>query len=153
MMDMSDESVKASCLEWSTGKSSSMSPGLQSSRAYNLAFMRECNALYAANGVAEFAASGDAALAEKDYDRAIELYSAAIELDSATDIIFANRSKARLLKMLWEDALLDAEKVRWYLLFHDRPSSFQIYTGHRTQPFGLSWIPAEARGASWRTLL
>lgn len=74
--------------------------------------MRECNALYTANGVAEFAASGDAALAEKDYDRAIELYSAAIELDSATDIIFANRSKARLLKMLWDDALLDAEKVQ-----------------------------------------
>ncbi|KAG1817516.1 uncharacterized protein BJ212DRAFT_1269921 [Suillus subaureus] len=111
MMDMSDETMKASCLEWSTGKSSLMSPGLQSSRAYNLAFMRECNALYAANGVVELGASGDAAFAEKDYDRAIELYSAAIELDSATDTIFANRSKARLLKMLWEDALLDAEKV------------------------------------------
>ncbi|KAG1888594.1 hypothetical protein F4604DRAFT_1569692 [Suillus subluteus] len=111
MMDMSDETMKASCLEWSTGKSSLLSSGLQSSRAYNLAFMRECNALYAANGVVELAASGDAALAEKDYHRAIELYSAAIELDSATDAIFASRSKARLLKMLWEDALLDAEKV------------------------------------------
>jgi len=73
--------------------------------------MRKCNALYAANGVAELAASGNAALAKKDHDRAIELYSAAIELDSATDTVFANRSKARLMKMLWEDALLDAEKV------------------------------------------
>ncbi|KAG2134216.1 hypothetical protein BD769DRAFT_1774311 [Suillus cothurnatus] len=93
MMDMSDETVKASCLEWST------------------AFMRKCNVLYAANGVAELAASGNAALEKKDYDRAIELYSAAIELDCATDTVFANRSKARLMKMLWEDALLDAEKV------------------------------------------
>ncbi|KAG1888599.1 hypothetical protein F4604DRAFT_2024111 [Suillus subluteus] len=111
MMDMSDETMKASCLEWSTGKSSLLSSGLQSSHAYNLAFMRKCSVLYAANGVVELAASGDAALAEKDYDWAIKLYSAAIELYSATDAIFASRSKARLLKMLWEDALLDAEKV------------------------------------------
>ncbi|KAG1817504.1 uncharacterized protein BJ212DRAFT_1299062 [Suillus subaureus] len=98
MMEISDEAMKASCLEWSTGKSSLISPGLSSSRACKLAFMRKCNALYAANGVVELATSGDAAFAEKDYDRAIELYSAAIELDSATDTIFANRSKARLLK-------------------------------------------------------
>jgi hypothetical protein len=42
---------------------------------------------------------------------AIELYSAAIDLDSGTDTIFAKRSKAKLEKMLWEDALLDAQKV------------------------------------------
>ncbi|KAG2083436.1 heterokaryon incompatibility protein-domain-containing protein [Suillus cothurnatus] len=77
---------------------------------YMMAFMQKCNAP-CANGVAELTAGGDTALDKKDYDQAIELYSAVIELDSATDTIFANRSKARLLKMLWEDALLDAEKV------------------------------------------
>jgi hypothetical protein len=43
---------------------------------------------------------------------AIELYSAAIDLDSGTDIIFANRCKANSEKMLWEDALFDAQKVQ-----------------------------------------
>ena len=52
----------------------------------------------------------------RDYDRAIELYSAAIELDAASDTVFANRCKAELELMLWEEALLDAEKVRRHLI-------------------------------------
>ncbi|OJA08828.1 hypothetical protein AZE42_08902, partial [Rhizopogon vesiculosus] len=93
-MDMSDEATKANCLVWSTGK-----------------FSKECNALYVASGVTDLAVSGDTALAAREYDRAIELYSAAINLDSATDTIFANRCKAKLAKMLWEEALVDAQKV------------------------------------------
>jgi hypothetical protein len=58
------------------------------------------------------AAGGDAALAAHDYDRAIELYSAAIDLDSATDTIYVNRSMAKSEKMLWEDAIVDAQAVR-----------------------------------------
>ncbi|OAX34764.1 hypothetical protein K503DRAFT_420176 [Rhizopogon vinicolor AM-OR11-026] len=92
-MDTSDDATKVRCLEWST------------------AFKQQCNALYAASGVVDPSASGDAAFAANEYDRAIELYSAAINLDSATDIIFSNRCKAKLNKMLWEDALLDAKKV------------------------------------------
>jgi hypothetical protein len=46
-----------------------------------------------------------------DYDRAIELYLAAIDLDFATATVFANRSKARSNKMLWDDVFLDAQKV------------------------------------------
>ncbi|KAG0694211.1 hypothetical protein DFH29DRAFT_1072975 [Suillus ampliporus] len=42
---------------------------------------------------------------------AIDLYSAAIDLDYASDTIFASRSKAKLGKLLWEDALSDAHKV------------------------------------------
>jgi hypothetical protein len=67
--------------------------------------------------VTDLAASGDDAFAAGDYDRAIELYSAAIDLGSATDTIFTNRSKASSGNMLWDDALLDAEKVRWQLPF------------------------------------
>ncbi|KAG1746771.1 uncharacterized protein EDB91DRAFT_1245943 [Suillus paluster] len=85
MIDTIDETTKADCLDWSNGKS------------------RECCALYLADG--------DAALAAGDYDTAIDLYSVAIDLNSANDAIFANRSKAKLGKMLWEDALLDAQKV------------------------------------------
>ncbi|KAJ8594800.1 hypothetical protein M405DRAFT_929909 [Rhizopogon salebrosus TDB-379] len=85
MMDMSDEVTEASCLGWSTG------------------FKQECRALYITRG--------DAAFATRNYDMAIELYSEAIDLDSATDAIFAKRSKAKLENMLWEDALLDAQKV------------------------------------------
>ena len=62
--------------------------------------------------------SGDAALAASAYDRAIELYSAAIDLDYATDTIFSNRCKAKLEKNLWDEALIDAQKVRWHLMFH-----------------------------------
>ncbi|KAG1726975.1 uncharacterized protein EDB91DRAFT_899684 [Suillus paluster] len=85
MMDMCDEATKASCLDWST------------------VFTQECSMLCLANG--------DTALAASDYDTAIELYSVVIDMDSANDVIFANRSKAKLEKRLWDDALLDAQKV------------------------------------------
>jgi hypothetical protein len=58
-----------------------------------------------------YAADGDAALAAMDYDESIELYSMAIELDSINDTIFASRCAAKLGKMLWKDAFLDAQKV------------------------------------------
>jgi tetratricopeptide (TPR) repeat protein len=68
------------------------------------AFEQECQALYISNG--------DAFLVAKDYDKSIELYSAAIELNPTHDTIFARRCTARLGKMLWEDAVLDAQKVQ-----------------------------------------
>lgn len=61
-----------------------------------------------------YAVRGDAALAACDYDSAIREYSAAIDLHSASDTIYASRSKARSEKKLWEEALLDAQKVRWH---------------------------------------
>ncbi|KAG1790421.1 uncharacterized protein HD556DRAFT_1446150 [Suillus plorans] len=87
MMASSDENTKAHYLDWSDGKF----------------FTEECSALCITGG--------DAALAAGKYDGAIDLYSAAIDLDSASDVVFANRSKARSEKMLWEGALLDAQKV------------------------------------------
>ncbi|KAG2336192.1 HET-domain-containing protein [Suillus weaverae] len=92
-MDRADEATKACCLDWST------------------AFKQDCSMLYAATGVTDLTAGANDALAAGNYDRAVELYSVAIDLDFATDTIFANRSKARSGKMLWDDALLDAEKV------------------------------------------
>jgi hypothetical protein len=47
---------------------------------------------------------------------AIKLYSEAIDLDPAQDSIFTNRCNAKLETMQWEEALVDAQKVRWYLL-------------------------------------
>ncbi|KAG0705284.1 hypothetical protein DFH29DRAFT_1077689 [Suillus ampliporus] len=85
MMDMSDKNTKANCLDWSN------------------AFTQEYSAPYIVNGDAAFAAS--------NYDKAIKSYSMAINLNFASDTIFASRSKARSKKMLWEDALLDAQKV------------------------------------------
>jgi hypothetical protein len=58
-----------------------------------------------------YAGDGDKALSSRDYDRALHLYSAVIDLDSATDIIFANRCRVRLAKKEWEEGLLDAQKV------------------------------------------
>jgi len=84
---------------------------LQCSRAFHSAFKQDYSALHAATGVADLAVKGDDALAAGDYDLAIDLYSAAIDLDLATDAVFANRSKARSGKMLWDDAILDAQMV------------------------------------------
>ncbi|KAG2142888.1 uncharacterized protein EDB93DRAFT_597938 [Suillus bovinus] len=85
MMDNLDETTKADCLEWSK------------------AFTKKCSAL--------FLTKGNAALTATNFNRAIDLYSAAIDLDSASHIVFANRSQARLGEMLWMEALLDAQKV------------------------------------------
>ncbi|KIK34391.1 hypothetical protein CY34DRAFT_98095 [Suillus luteus UH-Slu-Lm8-n1] len=80
-----------------------MSCRLQSSPKFHSAFKEECRALCVTKG--------DVALAARDYDRAIDLYSASITLNSESSIVFANRSKAKLGKMLWMEALLDAQKV------------------------------------------
>ncbi|KAG2134884.1 uncharacterized protein EDB93DRAFT_1331178 [Suillus bovinus] len=85
VMASSDETTNADCFDWSND------------------FKQECSAFCAVNG--------DAAFAANDYDKAIDLYSTAIDLNSTSDVAFANRSKAKLGKMLWEDALLDAQKV------------------------------------------
>lgn len=45
-----------------------------------IAFKQQCSVLYVANGVAVLVSRGDAALTTSDYDRAIKLYSAAIDL-------------------------------------------------------------------------
>jgi hypothetical protein len=112
MMDKCDESTKANSLDWSTGKFSAMSITLQSSPPFRAAFEQQCSQQYSAD-------AGDAALKARDYDKAIYLYSVAIDLGDVSDTIFAKRSKAKLEKMLWEDALLDAQKVRQYLLFYN----------------------------------
>jgi tetratricopeptide (TPR) repeat protein len=115
----------------------------------NIAFKRDCSALYAANGDAVLAASGDAALAASDYSKAIELYSAAIDLDSATSEILAKRCKARLEKALWADALLDAEQVRWELLSCTQPHTdyTQVIEFNPFSYFGYQLKYAALRGA------
>ncbi|KAG2335670.1 WD40 repeat-like protein [Suillus weaverae] len=70
MMHAIDESAKASCLDWSNGKS----------------FKQECSAFCVANG--------DVALTASNYDKAIDLYSAAINSNFASDAVFAKRKGA-----------------------------------------------------------
>jgi tetratricopeptide (TPR) repeat protein len=113
MMDMSDEATMVNSSDWFVGKSSVMSL-TTSSPMFHSAFEQECRALYTRQG--------DVALSSKDYDKAIELYSAVIDLDPVSDAIFASRCKAKLGKMLWEDALVDAQKVQRYLVFCKRRS-------------------------------
>jgi len=60
---------------------------------------------------------------KRAYDMAIKLYSAAIDLDPAIDSIFAHRCRAKLGKMLWEEALGDGEKVHiiyWFVIQADQ---------------------------------
>jgi hypothetical protein len=86
---------------------------------------------------------GDTALSSKDYDNAIEL---AIDTSNTT---FASRCAAKLEKMLWEDALLDAQKVRRCLLSEAQ----WRYIGHRNKSVLLSWIQAEERSSPWGATL
>ncbi|OJA07666.1 hypothetical protein AZE42_01858 [Rhizopogon vesiculosus] len=89
-MDMSDEARRVGRLDSSTGKSSAMSLGYF--LTHSSAFKQECRVLCAADG--------DATLAAKAYDKAIELYSAGIDLDPAIDSIFARRCAATLGEMI-----------------------------------------------------
>ena len=76
----------------------------------SLAWRKGCHALYIA--------SGDAALAASQFDVAIKLYSTALDLDPETDSVFTNRCKAKLGKKLWEEALVDAQKVPYHREIH-----------------------------------
>jgi stress-induced-phosphoprotein 1 len=54
---------------------------------------------------------GNKAFAAKDYDKAIELFSQAIQLDPQNHVLFSNRSAAKAGKKQWDQALEDAEQV------------------------------------------
>lgn len=53
---------------------------------------------------------GNKAFAAKDYDKAIELFTAAIALDPSNHVLFSNRSAAKAGKKSWSAALEDAEQ-------------------------------------------
>ncbi|KAG2157922.1 uncharacterized protein EDB93DRAFT_1300539 [Suillus bovinus] len=99
-----DEKAKASCLQWSNGKSRVRNvEHAVILTTISLSFHKKCSALVLTRG--------DAALATSDFKRAIDLYSAAIDLTPPSDAVFAKRSQAKLGKMMWMEALLDAQKV------------------------------------------
>ena len=54
---------------------------------------------------------GNKAFAAKDYDKAIELFSQALELDPNNFVLWSNRSAAKAGKRQWQGALDDAEQV------------------------------------------
>lgn len=53
---------------------------------------------------------GNKAFAAKDYDKAIELFTAAIAIDPSNHVLFSNRSAAKAGKKQWAAALEDAEQ-------------------------------------------
>lgn len=54
---------------------------------------------------------GNKAFQAKDYDKAIELFTAALKLDPTNHVFFSNRSAAKAGKKLYSEALEDAESV------------------------------------------
>jgi stress-induced-phosphoprotein 1 len=54
---------------------------------------------------------GNKAFAAKDYQKAIELFSKAIELDDTNHVFFSNRSAVYTTTQQYRNALDDAEKV------------------------------------------
>lgn len=59
---------------------------------------------------------GDAAMRSRTYHCAITQYSAALAIGPAAPsaALFVKRSEARMMSCLWEDALKDADEVRWF---------------------------------------
>lgn len=55
---------------------------------------------------------GNKAFAAKDYNKAIELFSQAIDLDKTNHVLYSNRSAAKAGLKDWAGALEDAEEVR-----------------------------------------
>ncbi|KAH9962422.1 activator of Hsp70 and Hsp90 chaperone [Russula dissimulans] len=55
-------------------------------------------------------AEGNKAFAAKDYDRAIDLFSNALDLDQSNFVLWSNRSAAKAGKRDWDGALADAEQ-------------------------------------------
>lgn len=53
---------------------------------------------------------GNKAFSAKDYDKAIELFTAAIAIDPSNHVLFSNRSAAKAGKRDWATALEDAEQ-------------------------------------------
>lgn len=53
---------------------------------------------------------GNKAFSAKDYDKAIELFTAAITIDPSNHVLFSNRSAAKAGKKQWATALEDAEQ-------------------------------------------
>jgi tetratricopeptide (TPR) repeat protein len=63
-------------------------------------------------------AEGNKAFSAKDYDRAIDLFSKALDLDQSNFVIWSNRSAAKAGKRDWDGALADADQVRIPLPWH-----------------------------------
>ncbi|KAF8897167.1 activator of Hsp70 and Hsp90 chaperone [Infundibulicybe gibba] len=56
-----------------------------------------------------FKDQGNKAFAAKEYDKAIDLFSKAIEIDPLNHVLYSNRSAAKVGKKQWASALEDAE--------------------------------------------
>jgi stress-induced-phosphoprotein 1 len=56
-------------------------------------------------------AEGNKAFAAKDYDRAIDLFTKALDLDQSNFVVWSNRSAAKAGKRDWDGALADADQV------------------------------------------
>ncbi len=63
-------------------------------------------------------AEGNKAFAAKDYDRAIDLFSKALDLDQSNFVVWSNRSAAKAGKRDWDGALADADQVSTFFALH-----------------------------------
>jgi hypothetical protein len=63
-------------------------------------------------------AEGNKAFAAKDYDRAIDLFSKALDLDKSNFVVWSNRSAAKAGKRDWDGSLADADQVSSHYPLH-----------------------------------
>ncbi|KAK6850257.1 heat shock protein [Apiospora arundinis] len=59
----------------------------------------------------ELKAIGNKAIADKNFDEAVDAFTKAIALDGTNHVLYSNRSAAYASKKDWDNALKDAEKT------------------------------------------
>ena len=107
LLDSFDGEIKASqaVLKWVIGAYCNVSLVDMFVEHVHLVLKKKC--------VSKLEALGDGALDSREYDGAIAQYTSALYLDPADPTeILVKRSKARVAKGLWGDALVDANEAR-----------------------------------------
>ncbi|KAI0079740.1 hypothetical protein K474DRAFT_564410 [Panus rudis PR-1116 ss-1] len=92
---------------------------------------------------------GNKAFQAKDYDKAIELFSKALDLDPNNFVLFSNRSAAKAGKRQYASALEDADVSKSIQpgprVMHARVQPFMV-SGNMTKLLTRTKL-----GSSWRT--
>ena len=90
-------------------------------------------------------AEGNKAFAAKDYDRAIDLFSKALDLDQSNFVVWSNRSAAKAGKRDWDGALADADQVSTHPPFHVAHNNQTEITLSQCIKVNPTWSKGQAR--------
>lgn len=99
---------------------------------------------------------GNKAFSAKEYDKAMDLFSQAIQLDPTNHVLYSNRSAAKAGKKLWDAALEDAEEVRIRCMLRSSncgltytPLTLRVLLVHTSKPAVVKGLRTQGRSSAW----